>query len=107
VSPVYFLVSSFDTLQGRCTVGRLSRVDGPLAAPYTYHFRRGVEQLVARQAHNLEVGGSNPPPATKFSVWMHHSTLSNWERCQATVEHSFCSSHTAALKSKHFYSGLT
>ena len=24
----------------------------------------GVEQLVARQAHNLEVGGSNPPPAT-------------------------------------------
>ena len=26
---------------------------------------RGVEQLAAREAHNLEVGGSNPPPATK------------------------------------------
>ena len=26
--------------------------------------RRGVEQLVARRAHNPEVGGSSPPPAT-------------------------------------------
>ena len=26
-----------------------------------YH---GVEQLVARQAHNLEVGGSSPPSVT-------------------------------------------
>ena len=26
---------------------------------------RGVEQLVARRAHNPEVGGSSPPPATK------------------------------------------
>ena len=26
---------------------------------------RGVEQLAARQAHNLEVVGSNPTPATK------------------------------------------
>ena len=25
---------------------------------------RGVEQLVARRAHNPEVGGSSPPPAT-------------------------------------------
>ena len=25
----------------------------------------GVEQLVARRAHNPEVGGSSPPPATK------------------------------------------
>ncbi len=28
--------------------------------------RRGVEQLVARRAHNPEVGGSSPPPATIF-----------------------------------------
>ena len=27
----------------------------------------GVEQLAARQAHNLEVAGSNPAPATYFS----------------------------------------
>ena len=26
---------------------------------------RGVEQLAARQAHNLEVVGSSPTPATK------------------------------------------
>ena len=26
---------------------------------------RGVEQLVARRAHNPEVGGSSPPPATR------------------------------------------
>ena len=29
---------------------------------------RGVEQLVARRAHNPEVGGSSPPPATKQKV---------------------------------------
>ncbi len=28
-------------------------------------YHRGVEQLAARKAHNLEVGGSSPPPATK------------------------------------------
>ena len=28
-------------------------------------FCRGVEQLVARWAHNPKAGGSNPPPATK------------------------------------------
>ena len=28
--------------------------------------RRGVEQLVARRAHNPEVVGSNPSPATIF-----------------------------------------
>ena len=27
---------------------------------------RGVEQLAARQAHNLEVVGSNPTPATNL-----------------------------------------
>ena len=32
-------------------------------APY-----RGVEQLVARRAHNPEVGGSSPPPATIKSL---------------------------------------
>ena len=26
---------------------------------------RGVEQLVARRAHNPEVGGSSPPSATR------------------------------------------
>ena len=29
-------------------------------------FYRGVEQLVVRQAHNLEVTGSSPVPATKI-----------------------------------------
>ncbi len=30
-----------------------------------HHKYRGVEQLVARRAHNPEVVGSNPSPATK------------------------------------------
>ncbi len=29
---------------------------------------RGIEQLVARRAHNPEAGGSSPPPATKDAV---------------------------------------
>ena len=28
---------------------------------------RGIEQLVARQTHNLKAGGSNPSPATKLN----------------------------------------
>lgn len=38
---------------------------------------RGIEQLVARRAHNPEAGGSSPPPATTeeksqgFSFFMH------------------------------------
>ena len=27
---------------------------------------RGMEQLVARRAHNPKVGGSNPPPASTY-----------------------------------------
>ena len=33
---------------------------------YYLPYRRGVEQLVARRAHNPEVAGSNPVPATNF-----------------------------------------
>ena len=32
------------------------------------HIYRGVEQLVARRAHNPEVVGSSPSPATKKSL---------------------------------------
>ena len=28
-----------------------------------YMLHSGIEQLAARQAHNLKVGGSSPPPA--------------------------------------------
>ena len=31
-------------------------------------FYRGVEQSVARQAHNLNVAGSNPAPATNIEL---------------------------------------
>ena len=30
-----------------------------------YNYTAGWSSLVARQAHNLKVGGSNPSPATK------------------------------------------
>ena len=31
-----------------------------------FKYTAGWSSLVARQAHNLKVGGSNPSPATKF-----------------------------------------
>ena len=34
--------------------------------------RRGIEQLVARRAHNPEVVGSNPAPATKTIIKCPH-----------------------------------
>ena len=34
------------------------------------YLRRGVEQLVARWAHNPKVAGSSPVPATKASMKM-------------------------------------
>src|SRR6202007_176091 len=40
------------------------------AAPHgCYDRTAGWSSLVARWAHNPKVGGSNPPPATKFSIW--------------------------------------
>ena len=42
---------------------------------------RGVEQLVARRAHNPEVGGSSPPPATikpPYFVWNTVVFLTFW-----------------------------
>jgi hypothetical protein len=35
--------------------------------PYITNLHRGVEQLVARRAHNPKVAGSNPVPATTKS----------------------------------------
>ena len=35
---------------------------------------RGMEQLVARQAHNLEVGGSSPSSATTVKIENHKET---------------------------------
>ena len=49
--------------------GDLVPVRSRSPAPNSY---RGVEQLVARRAHNPEVGGSSPPPVTKNSslkIW--------------------------------------
>ena len=37
---------------------------------------RGVEQLVARRAHNPEVAGSSPVPATMLNV---HNGLNRYE----------------------------
>ena len=36
-----------------------------LSIKETTFFDRGMEQLVAREAHNLEVVGSSPTPATE------------------------------------------
>ena len=40
-----------------------SAFEGSNPSPSTF-FRRGMEQLVARRAHNPKAGGSSPSPAT-------------------------------------------
>ena len=48
------------------------------------HLHRGVEQWLARRAHNPEVGGSNPPPATNVPArtTCRHTTIPRpfWRR---------------------------
>ena len=52
---------------------------------------RGVEQLVARRAHNPEAGGSSPSPATKIDNWLFYSRLffcssgKSWYNCPNPV----------------------
>ena len=52
---------------------------------------RGVEQLVARRAHNPEAGGSSPSPATKIDNWLFYSRLffsspgNTWYNCHNPV----------------------
>src|SRR5579864_99761 len=52
-----------DDFQLRCT-GSTARFDGTGCG--CYDRTAGWSSLVARWAHNPKVGGSNPPPATKF-----------------------------------------
>ena len=44
-----------------------SAFEGSNPSPSTF-FYRGMEQLVARRAHNPKAGGSSPPPATNLLV---------------------------------------
>ena len=46
----------------KCTIFALAIKENWSVDHLTIH--RGVEQLAARRAHNPEVGGSSPPPAT-------------------------------------------
>src|SRR5690606_10978371 len=48
-----------------CGPSRSYRFDSGLR----HHFYRGVEQLVARRAHNPKVVGSSPAPATIMAPW--------------------------------------
>ena len=56
--------------------------------------RRGVEELVPRQAHNLEIAGSSPAPATHMMALWHRLTaaLRGWlampEKPQTIVFHT-------------------
>ena len=50
------------------------------------NIRRG-RAVVAREAHNLKVGGSTPPPATNFNlITMGHLT---WKQEQEMLENAF------------------
>ncbi len=46
----------------KCAIFALAIKENRSVDHLTIH--RGVEQLAARRAHNPEVGGSSPPPAT-------------------------------------------
>ena len=50
-------------VQEKCIIFVLANKENRSRGRLTIH--RGVEQLAARRAHNPEVGGSSPPPATK------------------------------------------
>ena len=41
-----------------------------LSTTFLISFHRGVEQLVARRAHNPKVVGSSPAPATILIIWL-------------------------------------
>ena len=47
---------------------------------------RGVEQLAARRAHNPEVGGSSPPPATTHRSKVHFAPFSLQKDIQAILK---------------------
>ena len=47
---------------------------------------RGVEQLVARQAHNLKVGGSSPFPATKKKFQKEYCRMAEWPEAGSISE---------------------
>ena len=49
-------------MRKKCTIFALANKEKRSVDHLTIH--RGVEQLAARRAHNPEVGGSSPPPAT-------------------------------------------
>ena len=44
---------------------------GEVIFSYIFAKYRGVEQLVARWAHNPKVAGSSPVPATKTIKWLY------------------------------------
>ena len=44
----------------------IKRVKNSINLKIEFKYIAGWSSLVARQAHNLKVGGSNPSPATKF-----------------------------------------
>ena len=50
-------------VEEKCIIFALANKENRSRDHLTIH--RGVEQLAARRAHNPEVGGSSPPPATK------------------------------------------
>ena len=52
---------------GDCRAPKAQKILQNWKKPLPLHSQmyRGVEQLVARRAHNPEAGGSSPPPATK------------------------------------------
>ncbi len=80
----------------RGQVAKATRGDLRLKKQRTKNKYRGVEQLVARRAHNPEVAGSSPVPATKtekqmrmhllFCFGCNEVALMSYEACLRHIE---------------------
>ena len=51
------------------TIAKVWLIQNKSVLLHSLRKHRGVEQLVARQAHNLEVARSNPASATNPHLW--------------------------------------
>src|SRR5690348_15896874 len=60
------MVLCLKTRENRSLPGLSSSADAPSHHDHASSDAAGRSSPVARQAHNLKVGGSNPPPATIF-----------------------------------------
>jgi hypothetical protein len=68
----------------------LARKAGSAVRLGARHGDAGWSSPVARQAHNLKVAGSNPAPATNFSLAISASCVVGWHAFPCAITRSVC-----------------